>query len=242
MSRLDADLCVCVLFYGADAYCEKLAARLLNPAFLQLASAADVRFGLNAVSAQTRQLVSGAVSGYFPDALVIDCPENIFKYPMMRRLFYSQPIAAPLTLWFDDDSCLIPDTDVENWLGRIKKQLTAYTILGSVYRDRFVGNQIEWVKTQPWYRGKPVGPYVQFVAGGWWAIQTAALQALDWPGEELKHRGGDVMLGEALRQNDMKIGHFRDNLWINANDFGVEAKSSRRGMPEAPIGFDYAAV
>jgi hypothetical protein len=47
------------------------------------------------------------------------------------------------------------------------------------------------------------------------------------------------MTGELLRQHDMRLGHFRDNLWINANEYGVESQSIRRGKAGAPIGYDY---
>jgi len=240
MAIQNPELSVCVLLYGSDDYCYRLAQRVINSALKRLgAKTHDFRFGLNAVGDATREYVAQAVYDYFPNALVVDCPENIFKYPMMRRLLYDKPLESQLTMWFDDDSCIIPETDVEAWFARIRQQMHAYTMLGSVYKERFVGKQVEWIKHQPWYNDKEPEAYTQFAAGGWWVIQTSALLQFDWPPPELKHRGGDVMLGALLRQHNLQLGHFRDGVWINANELGVESQSTRRGIDELPVGFYY---
>jgi hypothetical protein len=228
------------LFFGSDKECLSLAQRVLNSPMRALAEHnVEFRFGLNAVGEQTRTYVRGAVKESFPDALVIDSPTNLFKYPMMRRLLHEKPLAAPLTMWFDDDSCLAPTCNVSTWLPRLKKQLEVYTMLGSVYRQRLLGNQAAWIKNQWWYNNRPITDYVKFVTGGWWTIQSSVLLRYDWPLLDLKHRGGDVMLGALCAQQDLAIGHFRDHVWINANEHGVESKAPRRGHNERPIGVDY---
>lgn len=236
-----ANFCVCALLYGADSSCAQLAHRLLNAPMRQLAAlGAEFRIGMNAVSDETRQIVTeflGTNSNHY----VVDCPENILKYPMMRRLFYDKTIVRPYTMWFDDDSCIVDNTDVDKWIHRVQQQLMSFSIIGSVYKQRLIGNQAEWLKTQWWHTGKPTNNVITFVTGGWWAAQTKDLIRFNWPIPELKHRGGDVMLGELCHQNDLKIGHFRDQLWINANSAGVESRSPRRGYDERPIGADYAA-
>jgi hypothetical protein len=237
------ELCVCVLLYGSDDYCYRMAERVINAPLKELgARNCDFRFGLNAVSDKTRDLVLEAVAVNFSGAVVVDCPENIFKYPMMRRLLAARPLLAPITMWFDDDSCIVPGVDTAVWLARIQQQMQACAMLGSIYRERFIGSQAEWVKAQPWYNGKPTGPYTQFAAGGWWAIRTAVLTQFNWPAAVFRHRGGDIMLGELLRQHDLPLGHFRDNLWINANEYGVEAKSVSRGQKELPIGYNHTEL
>jgi hypothetical protein len=232
------DVCVCALLYGGDHHCENLARRLLNDEFIALGQYADIRIGLNAVGAETRKLVSGVVEK-FPNTVVIDCPENINKHPMMRRLFDARPIGAPLTMWFDDDSCLVPGTNVHEWLARVQKQLGTYALIGSVYHQGYLGGQVDWIKAQDWYSGLEPARCLQFVAGGWWCARTDALRRLNWPSAGIKNRGGDMMLSEAMRQHHLLIGHFRDNLWISANEFGVEAKSPRRAASELPVGVDY---
>ena len=235
-----ADLCVCVLFYGEDAVSLPLAKRVLNEPMRKLAEHnVEFRFGFNSVGPATRAFVKESIAQVFHGASCVEPEQNIFKYPMMRRLFYDQPLTAPVTMWFDDDSCLAPDCAVSAWLPRVLKLLESYAMVGSLYRQRLLGNQAEWIRHQPWYTGKAVSPYIKFVTGGWWAIQTSVLQQFNWPIPQLRHRGGDVMLGALCEQQGLSVGHFRDKVWINANAAGVESKSPRRGFDEKPIGFDY---
>jgi len=235
-----ADFCICALLYGADSTCTQLAHRLLNAPMRQLSAlGAEFRFGLNAVGPETQNLVHEFAAEY-KNVKIINSVENIFKYPMMRRLFYDSPLLAPHVMWFDDDSCITPDTSVVAWLGRVRQQLTAATLIGSIYKQSLIGRQADWIKSQWWYTGKPIRNVISFATGGWWAAKTSDLIRFNWPLPEIRHRGGDVMLGELCYQNDLKIGHFRDNLWINANNAGVESKSPRRGYDERPVGADYA--
>jgi hypothetical protein len=235
-----ADVCVCVLFYGHDDYCFQLAQRVLNEPMRKLAKQnVEFRFGCNAVGDNTRRFVREQIARHFRQAVLIDSPHNFHKYPLMRRMLMAQPMTAPLTIWFDDDSCLAPENEPDKWLPRLKKQLDCCSLAGSVYKTRLVGNQADWIKAQPWYAGKEPQPYVQFVSGSWWAVRSSVLQQFDWPAQNFKHRGVDVMLGELCRQQDLAICHFRDGVWINANAEGLEAAASKRGNDEHPIGFDY---
>lgn len=241
MAEGPAVACVCVLFYGSDDYCYRLAQRVLNSPMRQLAQHnIEFRFGCNAVGQDTRALIERATEVFQP-TLVIDSRQNIHKYPLMRRLFYDIPMTAPITIWFDDDSCLAPDNKPELWLPRLQKQLASHVMVGSLYKARLIGNQPEWIKAQPWYNGKEPQPYVQFASGSWWAIRTSVLQQFDWPAPGFKHRGVDVMLGELCRQQDLPVCHFRDYVWINANDSGLESAASKRGQHENPIGCEYQA-
>jgi hypothetical protein len=234
-----ADVCVCVLFYGTDDYCYSLAQRVLNRPMRQLADlGAEFRFGLNAVGAPTRELVMSFAEK--TGAAITESSVNIYKYPIMRRMFYEKQLHASATMWFDDNSFISPDADAARWLQRVLNQLSSCTMLGSVYTQGLVGKQPEWVRNQPWFAGKEPGPYVKYAAGGWWTIQTEALRRLDWPTKNVKHHGGDVMLGEALKQQDMLLCHFRDDVMIQANANGLESAQKRRGFDAAPVGFDYA--
>lgn len=234
-----ADICVCVLFYGADDYCYHLAQRVLNDPMRRLARHdVEFRFGFNAVGSQTREYVQQQIAAHFHGALVVDCPENVFKYPMMRRLFYAEPLRARAIMWFDDNSHISPDTDVDRWLPRINKQLSGCTLLGSVYTQGLVGQQAEWIKAQPWYAGKQPTPYVKYVADGWWTMLAEPLLRFDWPSPDIAHHGGDVMLGELCRQQNLALCHFRDGVLINANSSGVEG-ARRRGFDAPPVGFYY---
>lgn len=226
--------CVCVLFYGADNYCYKLARRVLSDEMCQFASehpGLDFRFGFNAVGEDTKYFVAARQKQCFANSVVIDCPENIYKYPLMRRLFLARPITAPIVLWFDDDSCIAPQTDVRVWFRRLQTQLTNCAAIGSIYRAGISQPQSDWITKQSWYAGKTPGPYVSYATGGWWAAQSSVINKFDWPPQDLKQKDGDVMFGELLRQNDLSLQHFRDNMWINANDEGVEASVTRKKVP-----------
>lgn len=244
MAEGSAQLCVCVLFYGADDYCCQLARRLFNRPMRELAERdVEFRFGFNAVGDATKRIVDTFIDtvGYVAP-VVVDSTKNIYKYPMMRRLFHDRRISAPLTMWFDDNSYIDPDVDVEVWLARITAQLDHCASIGSVYTQGLVGRQPDWIRAQPWFNGKEPVPYVKYLAGGWWAAQTAVLQRFDWPTPNIKHYGGDVMFGELLRQQDLPLCHFRDNVMIQANASGVESASPRRGFDATPVGFDYGAA
>lgn len=228
------EACVCVLFYGDDAYCYKLARRVLNDEMCRFAAehpGLDFRFGFNAAGAETKYFVGLRQKQCFPEAVTIDCPENIYKYPLMRRLFAARPITAPIVIWFDDDSCIEPQTDVRVWFKRLQTQLANCAAIGSVYRAGVSPAQADWVARQPWCTGKPPVPYVSYITGGWWAAQSSVICQFDWPPADLKQKDGDVMFGELLRQNDLRMQHFRDNMWINANDEGVEASVTRKKVP-----------
>ena len=237
------DLCVCVLFFGPDKESLPLAQRVLNAPMRQLAEHnVEFRFGLNAVGEQTRAYVRDAVATVFRDAFVVDSATNLLKYPMMRRLLYDKPLTAPHTMWFDDDSCLAPTCNVSTWLPRVQRLMGVYSIIGSAYKQRLLGNQAGWIKDQPWYNNVPLTDYVKFITGGWWTIQSRVLLQQDWPGPQLKHRGGDVMFGALCAQQGLPITHFRDQVWINANEHGIESKAARRGHNEKPIGMDYRSA
>lgn len=232
--------CVCVLFYGSDDYCFKLAQRVLNEPMRELASLdVDFRFGLNAVGERTRQFVRRQASLFFKNAVVFESRSNILKYPMMRELFAARDITAPFVVWFDDDSCFAPSTCAENWLARITAQMRVCALAGSVRRSRLVGGQAEWIRAQSWFAGKEPVPYVQFVSGSWWTATSAVLRQFDWPPPDMRQKGADVMLGELCRQHNLPIAHFRDGVWINANDDGVEAAAPRRQTEGVAVGADY---
>lgn len=235
-----AAFCICVLFYGTDDYCYYLAQRVLNAPMSKLAElGVEFRFGFNAVGDRTRQFVQKKIATDFYRALVVDCPQNIFKYPMMRRLFYDQPIQRQFVMWFDDNSHLLQDVDAEQWLQRISRQLNACRVLGSVYTGKLVGNQKAWIANQPWYRGKEPSDYVKYVADSWWTAQAEDIVKNDWPSPDIKHHGGDIMLGEFCRQQDLSVCHFRDGVAINTNSSGVEGAKNRRGFDAPPVGFFY---
>lgn len=241
------DLTVCVLLYGNfPTLASRCLDSLLNAPAGSLAGV-DFRIGMNAVGAETRNYVARLQESRpeIAQGLVIDSTENIYKYPMMRRLFggLNRPVRSELLAWFDDDSFLTSQADV--WLKYALETMhtTGAAMLGSRYTIPPAGQQCEYVETQPWYRGKSVrtpGFQFSFCTGGYWVARYKVLQQFNWPIPELRHRGGDVMLGEVLRQNDLTVVHSRTHVAINADARGRESKSPRRGYDETPLGVSYS--
>src|SRR5260221_10903901 len=103
---------ICVLCYGPNA---NLAERFLQSLFRNTdPSLFLLRVGLNEVEAATHHLFSKYSNQFGNIELFIE-PKNIFKNPLMRRMFYEQPLSSQWTLWCDDDTHFTrPD-----WLQRL---------------------------------------------------------------------------------------------------------------------------
>lgn len=206
------DVCICVLFYGADKKHFKLAQRVLNKPMQQLAAAgAKFCFCCNAIGDDTRWFLRRLLAAEFYSATLVDSPLNVYKYPMMRKMFYGARIAEPLLMWFDHDSYLDPAIDLNTWLIRLRKQLAGCNVVGSVNRGRI--NQ---------ERG-----YICYPNASWWAANTNSLLQNSWPPDDLGQKKGDILFGEFIAQHNLTLCHFRDGVKINVNDVGVEAAAPR---------------
>lgn len=239
------DFTVCVLLYGDFP---ELAERCLGSIVQQCPrERIDLRIGLNEVSIRTQAVVNNLVisQGWLngeQDLYV--ATTNACKYPLMRRMFHDpdNPVTSPYIVWFDDDSYLVEGASKQSlWLDRLAIEMQTTNMAGAVYNQHFGGNQHLWVRDQPWYTGKTVakGQKAVFATGGWWCIESAIIRKYDWPIPALRHRGGDVMLGELLRQQGIKLNNFRDGVAINADEEGRESKAPRRGFDEKAIGVVY---
>lgn len=193
----------------------------------------SLRIGMNSVS----ENVATFVESNKGTADVIYENPQIFKYPMMRKLFYDKPINTDYVMWFDDDS-FIKEENLISWLDLVESHMKDCDMLGSVYMIKYGLDQMSWVRQQPWYTGKEISDKPKFATGGWWCIRTEVLKKFDWPVKQIKHCGGDVALGVLLNQNNLKLKHFNKGVAINANLEGKESSAERRGASkvEVPIG------
>ena len=222
---------VCALLYGDYPH---LAKRCLDPLIhLMALNDVELRVGMNEVSKETSDFVR--YNQWQPK--IFEAMPQIFKYPMMRRMFYDDPITTDYVMWFDDDS-YIKVKDCDNWLSSVENAMANCDMLGSVYTIPYGNDQKEWCKTQPWYNNKPLRDKPKFATGGWWCIRTEVLNRFNWPAPELKHCGGDVALGILLDQHDLRLKHYNQGVAINANAEGKESAAQRRGASrtEKPIG------
>lgn len=224
-----SDYTICVLLFGDY---NKLARRCLVP-LRGLREQTDVRVGLNQVCENTREIAAAvATTGH-----IWEYTENRHKYPVMREMIQGvAPITTPYTMWFDDDSYI--DVPLDHFFGAVDKTMANADMLGSLYTLGWIGQQREFVRSQSWYNGKDPNdhPKIRFATGGWWCIRTELLYKFNYPWPDLDHRGGDVMLGELMYQQDLRLKHFKYGVKINADDAGRESQAARRGFDQPPFG------
>lgn len=204
----------------------------------------SIRVGLNAVSPATRTIVRELLSEIVPlevEVLVYDAGEhNRLKYPLMRKMFYDRkhPIVTPFTMWFDDDSCLAPETPA-SWWGKVHVEMQQADMLGKLYNYPLTPPQRAAIEQQPWYAGKQVPSKFLFATGGWWCARTKLVQRWDYPFPQLTHNGGDTLLGELMRQQGYNLRNYSAGVWINADADGQASKAVRRGESKKPLWYNW---
>lgn len=199
----------------------------------------DVRVGLNAVGRGTHDYVQDASSRVKAPLHVYreESDKNVMKYPLMRRMLYDheRPIEAPYVMWFDDDSYIGYDTTPAWWATVAGLFTPGIVAVGSKYRPAYDWNVHEKaaIAAAPWYDGCALTTRPLFCTGGWWAARKEFLAEWDYPFRELRHNGGDVILGELIRQRGRAIAQFNTGVRINADATGRESAAARRGVTTA---------
>lgn len=217
---------VCVLCYG-DHF--DLAARCIDSILTHtkdVEKRLDIRVGLNQVCGKTEQYLYGF--NKTPFTKIYSHPENAYKYPVMREMFWDAtcPIVTNWVLWFDDDSHVIDP----NWLTLLCESIVNNHSHGCrMFGTRFVHDILpyakgghrpdKWFREADWYRGRPFflktgdreapnGSYITFATGGFWALSTDIIRVANIPDVRLKHNGGDITIGEQVHQAGYKIKDF----------------------------------
>jgi len=228
---------VLVVFYGEYP---QLCRRFLTH-FYRFSSPADfsLRVGLNAVGPETMEYVASAARE-FGNVSIQSEPQNIFKSPLMAKLFVMKPIETDWVIWFDDDSYPYRG----DWLSGLRLKIEAQPdvdVWGNLFFTDADDAAVEFIRTADWYQGlpfdhvKPTGerserPLLTFVEGGFWAAKTSVLKALNWPDRRLVQHEDDYIFGEALRQNGFKIGRYKSGVRIS--------DAARRCPPNTPCSYD----
>jgi len=171
--------------------------------------------------------------------------DNRKKYPAMRQLFYDEedPITDKWILWFDDDT--ICDRDPA-WYTKIASKIN------DVFRDgaRLIGDlrfwtlnptQAAWIRSRPWYQGRPFqlknqqqapnGNKIFFPSGAFWAAHMDTLRAAGVPDEQIGHNGGDYMIAAQVWQQG-----FHTVMWNRNKRFVHSSCVGRRGLNEVHTG------
>lgn len=245
-SKISDSITVGALFYGDHP---KLAERCIG----SIADTADwevikeVRIGLNAVSERSRKCIYAHMRNAPKPCLFFDSECNVYKYPLMRRMLYypEDPVSSPCFMWFDDDSYVLTHSHkghVPGWWRTVAESMKRSDMLGSMYRYVKVlsPSQQTWVRSQGWYvNGIPPKGRLRFLTGGWWTIRTNVLRKYDWPPPEIKHNGGDYMLGLLMAQQKLTMKHFDKGYRVNSGWDGRNSSAKRRGESTPHLGDDY---
>jgi ADP-heptose:LPS heptosyltransferase len=243
--NIEFPITICVLMYG-DYH--DLHTRILDGITQNTdPDRYKLRIGMNEVCSDTKAYIKTLTEGgkIDPTRLTLfDEPENIRKYPLMRKMFYGPEIDTRWVLWFDDDTNILKN----DWLDFLARSVNdeqprGFGCFGKKYYVHLKGGQVDFIKGAKWYGGKEIQienkrdsksgkmlhlPKVDFATGSFWLIEMSTLKKLNWPDPRIGHNGGDVMLGEALRQNDVKIKDW---------DYGIRVNDApRRGISERPVG------
>lgn len=245
--QLSFPITVFSLTYGDHA---KLALRCLEGLYGHTDSSLfKLRYGLNEVIPSARKKILNFLKKQNNVEAVYEANPQIYKYPMMRRMFHdpAKPINTKWLLWLDDDSHLtdpnwissLGDKVDEMFLQQDARYPKGYHCYGKVYYFHFRGNQWEWMKKADWYTGKPHNvdhskkppmDKSDFCTGGFWLVTDEAIKTCNWPDERIKHRGGDIMLGAALQQQGYGVTQAFHGVRIS------DAK--QRGYNEAVAGIE----
>jgi len=211
-----------VAFYGDHPdLCRRFLARLYRHTPTE---GLWLRVGLNEVCQETVDVVEAA-SREFGNIGVHSEPRNVFKCPLMAKLFAFRPIETEWVVWFDDDSYPYRD----DWLPGLKLRMEVrpeVDVWGNPFFTEADEAAVQFIRSADWYRGvpfdhrKPSGerterPLLSFVEGGFWAARTRVIRELGWPDRRLVQNEEDYMFGEALRQNGFKIGRYKSGVRIN---------------------------
>ncbi len=216
--KIEFPVTIGVVFYGSHPnLCQRFLDRLYrytDPEAFQL------RAGLNSVCPETLELVEHA-SQIHGNLLIEKSDVNLYKCPMMRRLFYNSRITTPWTVWFDDDSYVRGAHWLLNLGLAIEKNPKA-DLLGCLMRVDVSEALEEFIQKSPWYRGvsrrlhpKNGHPIIQFPVGGFWAARTSRLYEVDWPDTRLTLYHEDFIMGEAMRQHGVDPVHFESGICIS---------------------------
>ena len=224
---------ICTVLYG-DFH--KLHRRCINSIIQNTPKGTyTLRIGCNEVCQQTLDWLE-SIKDKASMKLYVE-PKNIYKYPLMRRLFNEDEVTSRWVCWFDDDSH-VTEPHWLNWLAdAIREDLNVDCWGREYYTHLNKGHMREWAKKEPWYAGRPWAQdhlkrpaldKVDFSTGGFWVIRTEIIKKHDWPSGSILGNGGDVWLGGLLWQQGYNVGTFYKGIAIS------DAK--RRGYSEKIVG------
>ena len=240
------DFNVCVLTYGDHLPLIQRCLQSLHHGGDPFNHVADFRIGLNAVTPRVKDFCekwAEQVSKMWDVPVILFEPENnSYKYPTMRRMFNDHRFPLDdYVMWFDDDSYIAQSND--GFWQLCLDWIAPHDMVGQMWHLALQRQQWKWMQTQSWFDtkiGKPPGSKITFCQGAWWMGRSEVLQEADWPIPELRHCGGDSLLGEVARHKKWSLNFISNPpVRINADDNGKHSGAARRGHTESVIGADF---
>jgi len=157
---------------------------------------------------------------------------NLYKYPVMRRMFREPPLQTDWLVWLDDDAEIVDS----NWLDlMLEAAITGWPAgarwVGPLYRYGVSQRWKDWCEASDWYKAKkrpwPADGNVIFCSGGLWLAHVPTLMSMDIPDARLENNKGDVTIGLQMYQAGAAAVNFaprpekRHVRWSNSPRRGV---------------------
>jgi len=239
---IGGSMTICVLMYGD--YPEMHRSCLGNILKTTAKDRRQIRVATNALCTKTRLWLEQLKEEGHIHTL-INNTENKKKYPAMRQLFWDpdNPITTKWIVWFDDDT--IANRNM-NWYPDLAHKIIAEypkkaRMVGDLYFFQLHTSQIAWAASRPWWRGRqlqtknrqpaPNGTNIWFAAGGFWALETAAMRAAGIPDPDIGNNGGDYMVGLQIWQQG-----YHTAAWNSGKRQVFTSSVGRRGLSEIHTG------
>jgi GT2 family glycosyltransferase len=229
--RAELPLTVCALFYGNWPF---LCRRFLDSLYRWTDPAAfQLRAGMNAVCAETRQLLMAAQQR-FGNITFYESKRNLYKCRMMRRMLHAPPLDTEWMVWFDDDSHVTSPRWILDLLMQMERCPEA-ELFGSLHFVDVCPELERSIASALWYKGVSMRQgevsgrkTIVFPVGGFWAVRSERLLQINWPDRRLQHFEDDYLMGEALRQQGVRMADFKSGVAIS--------DAPRRAPADAPYG------
>jgi hypothetical protein len=167
---------------------------------------------------------------------------NIYKYPIMHKMFYqtSKELPGSHYMWFDDDSYITSDTFWED-CAKVVTDNPDVAMFGQIWKHILTDKFHDWVERQSWCNKQiERSQTVNFCQGAWWILAKSIQQRLAWPNLELRHCGGDSLLGMRLKHAELKMLSYDKGVAINRGRGEDASDAARRGYSEKCFAHDYA--
>ena len=198
---------ICVLLYGDHIDLAKRCVGSIIERFPK--ESYELRVGMNECCDETLKYIKGIkeIDKIYKEK------KNINKYPLMIKMF--EDIETEFIWWFDDDVEVVLESALNKRIEIIDKMNKKVVLLGHSYFCKNLSQKsLDWVKKQPWYRGRPIPcgamsydkeyykntkkMRLHFPTGYSWFARTDFIKESGFPGEIV--RAGDIFLGIAIRQ------------------------------------------